>query len=118
MKILVIDDNPVSLRLLEVAVTNKGHQAISAADGPEALALLKEHGDIGLVLCDVLMPSMTGLEVLEAVKQGWDVPVMMVTGAGDSATIRAALAAGCDDYLLKPINTVRLAQKIDAMLAA
>ncbi len=118
MKVLVVEDNPVSVRLLKVAVTNKGFTPIIAEDGPEALEIRRSDGELGLVLCDLQLPTMSGFEVVSTIKKRWDVPVIMVTGAGDPSTIRAAIALGCDDFLLKPVDTRRLGAKIDAVWAA
>lgn len=103
-KVLVVDDDPVVGQSFNRVLTGKGYAVITAANGEEALAKLKEE-KYDLVYTDLRMPGMDGLEVAEQVKakQPWT-PVVIVTGYGSRTSEERAYAAGVSDFLNKPLS--------------
>jgi two-component system, OmpR family, KDP operon response regulator KdpE len=114
MKILIADDDPHMLRALRITLTARGYDVVTAADGTAALdAAIREHPDI-LVL-DLGMPGLTGIEVIEAVR-GWSTaPVLVVSGRSESWDKVEALDAGADDYVTKPFSADELLARIRAL---
>ncbi|MCZ6828498.1 MAG: response regulator [Gammaproteobacteria bacterium] len=116
--ILVVDDTPENLELLDRYLTRSGHQVLTAASGARALELLEEH-TIDTVLLDLIMPGMDGSEVLNRIKANvaWRaIPVIVISGRQDMEGIIACIEAGADDYLFKPFNPVLLQARIKAGL--
>lgn len=108
-KVLVVDDNAIIRRLQEAQLEALHMELVAAADGAEALTLVKELQP-DLVLLDVVMPGMDGFRVCEALKSDpgtREVPVMVVTALGKDAQDRS-FAAGADDFMRKPPNTLLL----------
>jgi CheY-like chemotaxis protein len=115
MTVLLIDDDPISLRVLAMTVGRLGLPAVAVASGAAALAWLAEHPECSLVITDLGMPGMTGLEVFIAMRDDprWaTIPVVLCTGAADSATVRDAIARGVRHYIVKPIKPFVIAAKI------
>ncbi|MBY8974539.1 response regulator [Rhodobacteraceae bacterium NNCM2] len=116
--ILVIDDVDSNRELLSRRLEREGHKVLLASSGAEGLALLAEHA-VDVVLLDVLMPDMNGIEVLSAIKAnaGWErIPVIMISGLTEMEAVIRCISAGADDYLSKPINTVLLKARLNAGL--
>lgn len=114
--ILIIDDEPELRCLLTLVLQRAGHATIEAGAGPEGVALYDSRRP-DLVLCDVVLPGMDGLTVLNRIKSiNLSVPVVVMTG--DSSTERAirAMAHGASDYLVKPLNPARLLQVVQQIL--
>jgi two-component system, OmpR family, KDP operon response regulator KdpE len=114
MKLVVADDDPQILQALRILLRAHGHELVLARDGKEALdAVAHEHPD--LVMLDLGMPQLNGIEVIRAVR-GWSqVPVLVVSGRTDSADKVAALDAGADDYVTKPFAADELLARIRAL---
>jgi DNA-binding response OmpR family regulator len=103
-RILVVDDEPDFVELLQEFLTAKGYEVISATDGEQAIRKVKEDRP-HLILLDVRMPRMNGLEVLKQVREiDHEVGVIMVTAANEEETGRQALALGAFDYIVKPVD--------------
>src|SRR4051794_17807280 len=98
MRILIADDDPQLVRALRITLSARGYDVVTAADGTEALRLaVDRHPD--LIVIDLGMPGLTGIEVIEAVR-GWSqVPILVVSGRADSLDKVDALDAGADDYV-------------------
>ncbi|GAB7081024.1 sigma-54-dependent transcriptional regulator [Megalodesulfovibrio paquesii] len=115
MRVLVVDDNPNSLKSMEVVISDLGHAPVAVASGEEALRLAQAD-PFPLVVTDIRMPGMDGLELLAALKaepQTRRSDVVLITGHGDMETAVEALRKGAYDYLNKPINARELAAVID-----
>jgi DNA-binding response OmpR family regulator len=103
-RVLVVDDEPDSVELLQEFLTSKGYEVITASNGEEALRKIKEERP-HLVLLDVRMPGMNGLDVLRKVREfDQEVGVIMVTAVNEEDTGREALKLGAFDYIVKPLN--------------
>jgi DNA-binding response OmpR family regulator len=116
--ILIVDDEKSVRSLLYDLLEIEGHHVLEAADGPEALYRL-HCGGVDLVLLDVMMPGMSGIEVLTEIRRDEEfprMPVLMLTAAGDDVTTWAGLTAGADVYLEKPFDQVNLLAWVDRLL--
>ena len=107
-KILIVDDDPVQLRLLDGVLTKFGCDVISASDGEEALSMLEEH-NVDVVVLDLVMPDLDGMAVLERMRKiGSLVPVIVQTSQGGIDTVVSAMRAGAHDFVVKPFSPERL----------
>ncbi|MGX5174476.1 response regulator [Aliikangiella sp. IMCC44653] len=103
-KILVIDDEPVVRESVAVYLEDSGYHVIEAADGKEGVALFKEYKP-DLVICDLRMPEMDGMEVLKQITtESPNTPIIIVSGAGQIHDVVEALRLGALDYLVKPVT--------------
>jgi DNA-binding response OmpR family regulator len=103
-RVLVVDDEPDFIELLREFLTAKGYEVIAASNGEEALCKVKEDRP-HLILLDVRMPKMNGLEVLKQVREiDHEVGVIMVTAVNEEETGRQALKMGAFDYITKPLD--------------
>jgi two-component system KDP operon response regulator KdpE len=114
MRILIADDDPQILRALSVTLRARGYDVVTARDGAEALnAAIDQHPD--LVMLDLGMPKLTGIEVIDGLR-GWSqVPILVVSGRTDGAEKVLALDAGADDYVTKPFAIDELLARIRAL---
>jgi adenylate cyclase len=116
--ILIADDNRVNQLLLGRGLTQDGHSVVFAADGAEALNLLRRQR-FDLILLDVLMPELDGYGVLEELRGDphlRDVPVVVTSSLDEVESVVRCLEMGADDYLTKPVNPVLLAARVNASL--
>lgn len=114
MKVLVADDDIRMLRAVRITLAARGYAVVTAADGRAALdAVIATHPD--LIVLDLGMPGLTGIEVIEAVR-GWSrVPILVVSGRSESAEKVEALDAGADDYVTKPFSADELLARVRAL---
>jgi two-component system chemotaxis response regulator CheY len=113
---LVVDDSRTVRAILRRALTQHHFEVLEAGNGKEALQVVEQQKAISLVLADWHMPEMTGLELVKALRRRrdlWDLRIVMVTTESDSARVAAALAAGADEYVMKPFTTEILMQKLE-----
>ena len=104
--LLVVDDNPMNHKLMNLQLTRQGYRVQVCESGPAALKLIEEQ-DFDLVLLDIMMPEMSGLEVLEIIRAKHtllSLPVIMVTADDLQESIIDAMHLGANDYLIKPLN--------------
>lgn len=113
--VLTVDDEAGIRRLMKLELTGQGFRVITAASGEEALRLVEEQRP-DVVLLDVLMPEMTGLEVLRRIREQMDVPVIIVTAKDNDADKVRYLELGADDYIVKPFSPDELGARIRAVL--
>jgi CheY-like chemotaxis protein len=116
--ILVVDDDPVIQKLLSVNFEMEGYRVITAGDGLEGLEqVTSEQPD--LVLLDVMMPKMDGLEAARRIKANpatKHIPVVLLSAKAQSADIQGGLEAGADDYVTKPFDPLELLDKVAALI--
>ena len=106
-KILIIDDEAPIRRVLRDILENESYQVDDASTGMEALQIMKEQ-EFDAIFCDIKMPEMDGIEVLEAIKKESDVPVIMLSGHGTIETAVEAIKKGAFDFIPKPPDLNRL----------
>lgn len=117
-RVLIVDDEPLNLKLLERRLAQMGYQAESAASGQQALDRLAR-ASFDAVLLDVQMPDMNGFEVLGTIRSNarWQgMPVLMLSADGSQETIDQCYRDGADDYLVKPYHTPDLQMRLGVML--
>jgi len=116
-RILVVDDEPMMTQLLQRCLEDKGYRISTAADGREALGLLKAD-DYDLLITDVRMPRLDGLQLLKAAKDLFPrLPVIFISGYGEAETVVAALKAGAENFLAKPLDLETLERVVEQTLA-
>jgi len=116
--ILIADDNPMNLDILRTRLAIHGYELLAATDGEEALAVARARQP-DLILLDIMMPKMDGIEVCRHLKADPSlpfVPIIMVTAKADSKDIVAGLEAGADEYLTKPVDQAALVARVKSML--
>ena len=118
-RLLIIEDNPVSLQLTRHLLEERGYSVITAEDPARGIALIRQrHPD--LVICDLQLPAMNGFEVLQLLQQDpacCHIPVMAVTAFSAPDDESRAAAAGFCGYIRKPIEPKRFVQRIDEAIA-
>ena len=116
--ILIVDDNPTNLDILQTRLAVHNYEILTATDGEEALAIAREKQP-DLILLDIMMPKMDGIEVCRQLRADPSVPFMpiiMVTAKADSKDVVAGLEAGGDEYLTKPVDHAALVARVKSML--
>ena len=117
-KVLMVDDNPTNLQVLQATLEGRGYRLLAARDGASALAVAtKAMPD--LILLDIMMPRMSGFEVCRKLKSDpatRDVPVIMVTALNELGDIERAVDSGTDDFLSKPVNRLELVTRVRNLL--
>jgi two-component system, OmpR family, KDP operon response regulator KdpE len=113
--VLVADDQPEITKLVSLSLQNEGFRVLTAPDGPTALEHLSESNP-DVLLLDIMMPGMSGIEVLREVREHHPVPVIMLTARGATAQVSEGLNLGADDYVVKPFNAGELAARIRAVM--
>lgn len=116
--ILIVDDEEMNRNLLEVVLTKNEYKLMFAENGQEALDFMRSV-KIDLVLMDIMMPVMNGVDAVKAIKNvpQWEtVPIIMLTALSDKSSIKEALSAGANDYLTKPFDILELQLRIHNML--
>lgn len=115
-KILVVDDEPTFVRLVDQVLTDKKYEVLKASNGQEALRLLFAHKP-DLVLLDVVMPGMDGWQTCQRIRDMSDTPIIMLTGKQNAEDdIVRGLDYGADDYLIKPVGNRELVARVRAVL--
>ncbi|MDJ0960042.1 MAG: response regulator transcription factor [Acidimicrobiia bacterium] len=111
LNLLIIEDEPAYIDALEVSLSREGHQLAAAIDGKEGLEQFRtEQPD--LVLLDLMLPGMSGLDVLRKIRSDSDVPVIVLSAKDSESDIVTALELGADDYLTKPYSVRELMARI------
>jgi len=116
--ILIVDDETDLLDLIEYNLEKEGYNVLKAENGHEGIRLARKHRP-DLIILDVMMPKMTGIEVCKVLKEDNDLkmkPVIFLTARGDEKTEIEGLDIGADDYLMKPISTSKLVSRIRVIL--
>ena len=113
--IMVVDDEQTILTLLSRTLEPEGCGVVVADNGRVALELLQEYCP-DLIILDIMMPGISGFQVLDLIRQRFNVPVIMLTGRCEVTTLRDALDLGADDYVRKPFHTRELLARIRAKL--
>jgi len=114
-RIAVIDDEPNIRDLLSLALGHRGFDVRCAGDGASGLALVREWSP-DLIVLDVMMPKVSGIELLPALRRVTDAPIVMLSARGELENRVEGLVAGADDYLSKPFEISELLAHVDAKL--
>lgn len=113
--VLAVDDEQGILRLIKLELSQQGFRVVTATSGEEALQLAEEQRP-DVVLLDILMPDMTGLEAMKKLREQSSAPILLVTAKDSDMDKVRGLELGADDYIVKPFNPDELAARIRAVL--
>ena len=114
MRILVVDDEKLLVKGMKFNLENEGYQVECAYDGAAAVELAR-NGRFDLIILDVMMPEVDGLEACMRIREFSNVPIIMLTAKGEDADKLMGFECGADDYLTKPFNTGELMARLRAM---
>ena len=121
-KILIIDDEAEVREVLRLHLESANYNVMEALDGEEAVNMMKSGSNllqVGLIICDIRMPKVNGIEAIDYLKQNApSIPVIVVTGYPDSELAVSLLKKGVKDYMVKPIEKAKLLAKVEEALAA
>jgi DNA-binding response OmpR family regulator len=116
--VLVVDDDPVILKLLEVNFEMEGFTVLIARDGEEGVDVAREQRP-DVVISDIMMPRRSGLDLVAAMKGDPDtaaIPIILLSAKAQTADVRAGLDSGADDYVTKPFEPLDLVDRVNALL--
>ena len=114
--ILIVDDDPGLVRMLQINLNRQGYHVLSAADGPAGLRMMREQR-ADLVMLDIALPGMNGMEVCQRIRQFSNAPILIMTAhAVSEAEIVHGLNLGADEYLIKPMKTQEMLARVRALL--
>ncbi|WP_408635007.1 response regulator [Paenibacillus phocaensis] len=113
--ILIVDDEKEIIKLMEIYLKNEGYRLLAAADGLEALDLLKSHS-VDLIILDVMMPRLDGIEACMRIREERNTPIIMLSAKSQDIDKIAGLSIGADDYVTKPFNPLELLARVKSQL--
>ncbi len=116
VKILIADDEERWRRLVGDFLRNEGFKVIEAADGQEAVELVKSDSDISLVILDIMMPEMDGIEACQAIRTFSQLPIIMLTAKDDEGSEVMGFVCGADEYIAKPVKFPVFIARVKALL--
>lgn len=116
MKILVVDDDKEIAQLLEIYIKNEGYEPVSAYNGNDALSLLRTEPDIGLVILDIMMPGMSGIDVIKEIRKDSQIPIIVLSAKTADMDKIQGLVLGADDYVTKPFNPLEIMARVRSLL--
>jgi DNA-binding response OmpR family regulator len=115
VRILIVDDEPRYLRLLEANLLTEGYEVVTAMDGEEAIELFSAN-PTDLIMLDVMMPRLDGFSTCQRIRQFSTVPIIILTAKGEEQDRVRGLDVGADDYLVKPFSVMELLARVRAVL--
>lgn len=116
MKILVADDDKEIVELLSIYIHNEGYEVVKAYDGKEALSKIRSTSDIDLLILDIMMPIMDGMQVVKELRKESQIPIIMLTAKTTDMDKIKGLVAGADDYVTKPFNPLEVMARVKSIL--
>lgn len=116
MKILVVDDDKEIAKLLEIYIKNEGYEPISASNGQESISMLNTEPDIGLMILDIMMPEMSGIDVIKEVRKDNQIPIIVLSAKTTDMDKIQGLITGADDYVVKPFNPLEIMARVRSLL--
>ena len=114
-KVLIVDDDPEIRNLISIYLENEGLETIKASDALEALELLEVH-HFDLIILDIMMPEMDGIEACIKIREECNMPIIMLSAKSDDIDKIQGLSSGADDYLSKPFNPLELIARVKSQL--
>lgn len=116
MKILVVDDDQDIVELLSIYIKNEGYEPLKAYDGKEAMTKLATNPDTALMILDIMMPNMDGMEVVREVRKDSQIPILMLSAKTTDMDKIKGLISGADDYVSKPFNPLEVMARVKSLL--
>ena len=115
MKILVVDDEELLVKGIKFNLQNEGYEVLTGSNGAEAIELAR-NPEVSLIVLDIMMPQVDGLEACRQIREFSDVPIIMLTARTEDMDKLLGFEHGADDYLTKPFNILELKARIRALL--
>jgi len=119
MSILAIEDNPISLKIIDINLRENGYEVVTAANPKEALDILESVPKIKLIITDIMMPEMDGLEFISKIKtntQWKKLPFIIVSAMSNKKTVKKAIALGCQHFIVKPVQSAQLLKMVKSII--
>lgn len=113
--ILICDDDQDIVSALDIYLTSEGYQTIKAYNGVEALRAVEQH-EVHLILMDIMMPELDGIQATAKLREGHNVPIILLTAKSEDTDKILGLNVGADDYITKPFNPVEVAARVRSQL--
>lgn len=114
-RILLVDDEPLIIKGLKYTLEQEGYETLAAYDGEEALEVFFAN-TVDLVLLDVMLPKLDGIQVCQRIRESGNVPIIMLTAKGEGMDKILGLEYGADDYMTKPFNILEVKARIKTIL--
>ena len=114
-RILLVDDEPLIIKGLRFTLEQEGYEILTASDGEEALEVFHSE-PVDLVLLDVMLPKLDGIQVCQRIRETSNVPILMLTAKGEDMDKILGLEYGADDYMTKPFNILEVKARIKTVL--
>jgi len=117
--VLVVEDDPVILRLLEVNFELEGFTVLLAHDGAEGIEVARTHQP-SVIISDIMMPHTSGLELVETLKADPDtkaIPIILLSAKAQTSDLKTGMEAGADDYVTKPFEPLDLVERVNELLS-
>ncbi len=119
-KILIIEDNPINLKLVSDILQSNGYEILTATEGLTGLNLLNQsYQEIGLILLDLQLPDINGIDVIKKInsdKKTKNIPILVISAHAMESDIKKSKEAGCLDYMTKPINIKEFLTRIKSIV--
>lgn len=114
--ILVVDDDKEIAELVEIYLSNEGYKVLKASDGLECIAMLEQHKEIKMIVLDIMMPNMDGLEVCRIIRSQSNIPILMLSAKAEDMDKIIGFGTGADDYMTKPFNPLELVARVKSQM--
>lgn len=115
-KILVADDDKEILNAIDIYLSNEQMKVYKASDGMEALEILEKEPDIHLIIIDLMMPRMDGIQAILKIRQDKEIPIIILSAKSEDKDVVLGLNIGADDYITKPFNFLELVARVKSNL--
>ncbi len=115
-QILIVDDDTDIREVLRVHLENNGYSVMEAANGKDAVSAVLNHVDIDLIILDIMMPGLSGIDVCKQIRKSSSAPILFLTAKSKESDKAAAYENGGDDYLVKPFSQTELLMKVHSLL--
>ena len=117
--VLIVDDDKEISGLISIYLENEGYRVIQAHDGEEALLAMATHGGtVDLVILDVMMPKLNGIDTCRRIRETSSIPILMLSAKSEDMDKILGLMTGADDYMIKPFNPLELTTRVKTLFAA
>ncbi len=119
MKILIAEDETMTIKMLSMKLKKDGYEVIQAEDGRMAMEYLEKEGCPDMVITDIMMPFFSGLEVIERIRKEMlsKIPIIVLSAMGQEESVSSAFALGADDYITKPFNPNELSLRVKRLIS-
>ncbi|MDM8161847.1 response regulator transcription factor [Labilibaculum sp. K2S] len=120
MKILIAEDEKMTLKMLSMKLQKDGYEVIQAEDGGVAMDYLEKNACPDLVITDIMMPFYSGLEVVEKIRKDLKskIPIIVLSAMGQEDSVEEAFKLGADDYITKPFSPIELSSRVKRLFNA